>query len=222
MNLLISLQILFISTFLCFIKTTALLHLLVFSFNLLPFRWCNMTCLRNCSILQLFLSLSHVFVKDIICWFLRGNTKREPLKVLHTLSAFWIKLSQSFFYLWWIARVQWEKFNACLHVYNLMQIHRKTCWSFFLIKLHSPLSCEFRKNFKNTIFNNTGRLFLENFAFNTLLLMGCLIHQTFIHNRCIIFNPVYKLKKIAHETSFSRVCWINLQRSVISKHRANH
>ena len=41
--------------------------------------------------------------------------------------------------------------------------------------------------------------------------------SNFYHSRCIIFNSVYK--KIVHEISLSRVCKINLQQILISRHR---
>ena len=53
-----------------------------------------------------------------------------------------------------------------------------------------------------------------------MLLIGYLIRPTVIHSRRILSDPVYK--KIGHKISFSRVCKINLQRSVISRHRINH
>ena len=37
----------------------------------------------------------------------------------------------------------------------------------------------------------------------------------------VVSFPIQYIKKIAHEISFSRVCKINLQRSVISRHRIN-
>ena len=94
---------------------------------------------------------------------------------------------------------------------NLQALSQQLCW-----EENSPqlFSCEFRKNFNNTIFKNTGRLLLENVVLKS-------IRQTFNHHgRCIISDPV--LKKIAHEISFSWVCKINLQSSVISRHRINH
>ena len=62
-------------------------------------------------------------------------------------------------------------------------------------------------------FKNTGQMLLKNLLFK-------LIRQTFIHGRCIIFDPVYK--KDSHEISFCRICKINLQRSVIPRHRMNY
>ena len=42
-----------------------------------------------------------------------------------------------------------------------------------------------------------------------------------VHNRCIISDPVYQ-KDCARYLIFSQACKINLQRSVISRHRINH
>ena len=76
---------------------------------------------------------------------------------------------------------------------------------------------------------NSGRLLLKNFVFNSLMLLtGYLIRRTFLHCIVVSFSIQYikkkkkKKKKTADEISISRVCKINLQRSVISRHRINH
>ena len=72
---------------------------------------------------------------------------------------------------------------------KLQTTSRQLCWK------ENPIQVfpfEFRKNVKNTVFKKTGRLLLEDFVFNSLLLVGYLIRQTFIHSRSIISDPVYK------------------------------
>ena len=104
-------------------------------------------------------------------------------------------------------------------LFNKLQApNRQLCWKENSTQI---FPFEFRKNVKNTVFKKTGRLLLEDFVFNSLLRVGYLIRQTFIHSRCISF-PIQYIKKIGHEISFSWVCKINLQRSVISRHRINH
>ena len=89
---------------------------------------------------------------------------------------------------------------------KISQIHRKTpVLKSLSNKLQTPrrqlcwkknptlvFPFEFRKNVKNTVFKKTGQLFLEDFVFNSLVLVGYLIRQTFIHSRYIISDPGYK------------------------------
>ena len=101
MIFLISLQCLFMSLFLFFVKV--FVHLLFAGFNLFSFLQYDFTCLGDRNSLQLFFGFSNVFAKQIVCCLLLDRTsdfgvfKDFTLKTLHTLSAFGMKLSLSSF-----------------------------------------------------------------------------------------------------------------------------
>ena len=67
MIFLISMQALFMSLFLFFVKVSVLFHLLVAELNLFPFLRYDCTCLMDRNTLQLFFGLSNVFAKQIVC-----------------------------------------------------------------------------------------------------------------------------------------------------------
>ena len=82
-------------------------------------------------------------------------------------------------------------------------IGKHLCWSLFLIKLQDPgmqicwlqhrcIPVNFAKILRTPSLQNTfRRVLLENFIFNSAMLLICyLIRWKFIHNRCIIFYPV--------------------------------
>ena len=81
-------------------------------------------------------------------------------------------------------------------------------------------SCEFCEFFRNIFLQNTsGRLLL---LIDTCLIKSqrrLSVKRSFITG---VSFPIQHLKKNTQEVSFSQVCKISLQRSVISRHRINH
>ena len=99
---LISLQGLFMSSFLFFIKVSALFHVVITCLNIFPFLQYDGTCLRDRTPCNSFLIFQMSLQNRLYAVFFDGTSgvfafRGFNLMTLHTLNAFWMKLSLSSF-----------------------------------------------------------------------------------------------------------------------------
>lgn len=131
MTFLVSLRILSIFSFPWFLNVFFFSHLLVISFNILPFSRYARVCLRDRGTLQVFFFLLHVLLENrkhsTLSFLLEYETnilsETSPWRFCTLWELLEWRCFGLFLHLCWISRVQWENF-VCMFTFDIFRLYR--------------------------------------------------------------------------------------------------